>query len=408
MIKIGVIGDSIDRTFFQHYPLLLEHYICIDKDGYVEAEFGREDLIDWIKSERGPDEQIWATDTTRIISIFLQSLSAYGDIVLSIAQVPQYPEDSAMKALNTSLEWMEETVQPDYVHINFSNQEGRYQKEQNAWVEKLNQRGCKVICPAGIPPAFPAQLDQVISVADQGFIEAGFAITKPDIIIEEKHVPVYENGGWVYHDVSTETASAMALGQILKQRIQALPQDGGPLVELPDLTDLSFPSYGQAGKAEQPMVAGKPSFILKVRRYLRSMASRMILPTGRVPRAIKATRKLSCNGDGQNIAPCHFRVRSEKQQNAFICGACGCGDSKDVLVDGDVPKFEKLDYPYLHCPACMPGFSNYLPSEKEWKPDQRKTTIEKEIGVEALLEQQHQQQEINERLQKRLGWLNWI
>ena len=51
--------------------------------------------------------------------------------------------------------------------------------------------------------------------------------------------------------------------------------------------------------------------------------------------------------------------------------------AEDVFVAGDLPGFEKLDFPYVVCPASMPGFSNYLPSKYESSPDSRKVAYRK-------------------------------
>jgi len=408
MIKIGLIGDGIDRYLFQKYPLEINLLLLVDENGNPKAQFHKEQLLEWINQEVDSDADSLATMNTKVISILLQGLNTYDDVQLYVAQIPTYPPESSMAALATGLQWMSEEIQPDFIHIGFSTQEGKYQKVQTEWLNKLHKQGCKVISPAGIPPAFPASLDHVLSVADRGFINAGFAASNPDIIIEEQQVVSYENGEWAKQDLLNETASALALSRMIRDHLSDSDNNTGSKIVLPDFNQLSTPQTEKPESAQESFDITKPSFGHKVGNYFKSRLSRIIVPTGKVPKSIKETRKVSCNGDDAAIGPCQFRVESKKQVGAFICGACGCGDGKDVLVKGEVPDYEKLDYPYVQCPASMPGFSNYLPSKDESNPDERKLTIEQKYGEARLQEQTEVQMQIDKKLKKRLSWLDRI
>ncbi|MCE7995373.1 MAG: hypothetical protein HEP71_25575 [Roseivirga sp.] len=407
MTKVGLIGDGVDKKVLQRYPLLLEKVTFITVEGDSEQVLYGDELERWIGKEeawQGSGSEI----STAVISLLLQSISSYDDISLSIAVMPLYPPEGAMKALTTALEWMSEEVQPDFLHIGFSSPEGKYQIPQNKWIEKLYNQGCKCICPSGIPPAFPASLNHILSVADQGFIEAGFGLSNPDVIIEEKEVPVYSHGKWVKHPVSNEVASALVLGNLIKERLNSSDSNSNSLIELPDLDDLDYLVFEQQGAEVETYTPPKQGFFRKVRLYTKSLLSRVITPTGKVPAFVKETRKVSCNGDGEAIGACDFRVRSKTVAGAFVCGACGCGDREGVLVDGAVPRFEKLDYPYVSCPASMPGFSNYLSSTNESNPSERKMAIETKFGKDALDKGQATQKKLTKRLDKRSNWLDGL
>lgn len=110
------------------------------------------------------------------------------------------------------------------------------------------------------------------------------------------------------------------------------------------------------------------------------MASRGV-SDNKVHKAEKQLRVLSCIGNkhtGGQLPPCEHLRKSEVQEGQYYCGACGCGDKKMtwLLANGD--EYSKLDYPKLHCPLAMPGFSNYTQSEdhESISPITRKYYIE--------------------------------
>ncbi|MEL7002985.1 MAG: hypothetical protein AAFN93_09665, partial [Bacteroidota bacterium] len=229
----------------------------------------------------------------------------------------------------------------------------------------------------------------------------------PDVVIDDKQVVSYENGDWAKHDMLNETASALALSRMVREKIdhQSVLNGGRP-VELPDFDQLSDLKTSATEEIDEQSFPTPPTLGQKVNSYLKARLSRIIMPAGKVSRSIKKVRRTSCNGYEKGIKPCEYRIQSKKNPESFICGACGCGDGKNVLVDGEVPSFEKLDYPYLQCPASMPGFSNYLPSSEEANPSERKVVIERVFGEAELKEQTQTQLEIDKKLKKRLSWLD--
>ncbi len=401
MMKVGLIGEGTDKSLLRQYPLNLERVLWVKEDGIQETLQGNK-LNDWIQKDESDDE-IDTQISRAVLSQLLQAVKSYDDIVVSVAQVPVYPPETAMKALGTAFEWMTEHVQPDFLHIGFSSPEGRYQKLQNSWLAKLHENGCQVICPAGIPPAFPASLHHTISVADRGFIDAGFEFSNPTVVVEERETAVYHGSAWVKQAVSNEVASAMVLGQMLGDELAELPDKNTNLVQLPSLDDIEWPAFEIDTVEEEPPYS--PGLFQRGKSFLKSILSRIITPKGKVPAFVKETRKVSCNGDGAMIKACDFR-KASRTKGAFVCGACGCGDRESVFVDGPVPGFEKLDYPYVSCPASMPGFSNYLSSGEESQPSERKLSIEAKFGEQTLKKGQEVQEKISQRLDKRLAWLD--
>lgn len=404
MIKVGLIGGGIDKSLLRQHPLLLERIVSVNDKGDLGTELQGDQLEAWLLEELPSDSESNSEANAVVLSLLLQAMRSYSDISLSMAYVPLFPPEAAMLALTTGLQWMVEEVKPDFMHIGFSSPEGKYQKQQNEFIEKLHGQGCKTVCPVGIPPAFPALLNHVVSVADRGFIEAGFSFSNPTVIIEEKEVAVYSHGVWGKQNISTEAASTMVLGNMIREEIAlSIPNPDKPVL-LPKLSELSFPTFDQEGAESEMYVPPKPSLLQKMKWYLTSLLSRLMSPTGKVPLYIKTIRKVSCNGDGLDIAACEFRIASKKQEMAFVCGACGCGDRESVFVAGNMAKFEKLDYPYVSCPASMPGFSNYLASTEEWNPSRRKMAIEAKFGKQAVEEGQQVQEKLGKRLDKRFGW----
>lgn len=141
----------------------------------------------------------------------------------------------------------------------------------------------------------------------------------------------------------------------------------------------------------------QPGILRKARSYATSLLSRglgVLGYAGKVEEEAKRTRKASCNGLEGSLSPCPHRAPSQKIPDSFYCGACGCGDKKAVLVAGNTPDYEKLDYPHLVCPVNMPGFSNYLPSTRDDVLDDRKVFIEQMHGVQRLVQMRDDQKRI--------------
>ena len=405
MLKVALIGEGIERTFLEQYPVKVECFVAVASNGELQGGLGRELLDTWFEQPVRPGLDAGFDGLTQVISQVLQSMNDYEEVGFYLVDIPTYPNEDAMQALTIALQWLAEKVNPDFVHIGFSNQEGRYQKEQNAWLQRLHQQGAKVLCPSGVPPAFPASLEHVLSVADRGFIDAGFDMSNPSLIVEENSVAMFSEGEWLRQQITNETASAYGLSQMIGEKLGKNEAVDNPVI-LPDLEALEFEPFDLSQFEPEAYKPVKPGFWDKVKSYFKSLMSRLIVPMGKVPASIKRTRKVSCNGDGFKIPPCSFRVPSTKQPRSFVCGACGCGDREGVLVDGNVPKFEKLDYPYVSCPASMPGFSNYLPAKDEDKPNPRKVAIEKKFGREALNKEQGVQARLNQKLEKRMTWID--
>jgi hypothetical protein len=56
-----------------------------------------------------------------------------------------------------------------------------------------------------------------------------------------------------------------------------------------------------------------------------------------------------------------------------------------VLVAGELPAYEKLAYPYLMCPASMPGFSNYRAPDAGRPRNPRMLLLEERLEVDRLI-----------------------
>lgn len=125
------------------------------------------------------------------------------------------------------------------------------------------------------------------------------------------------------------------------------------------------------------VVPRRPGFARKAKSFGKALLSRYMGYNARASVEVTAVRDLSCNGDGGTLLPCPNRVESTKFPGSYVCGACGCGDRRAVLIYGDdVPAYNKLMYPYLSCPINMPGFSNYVPSPETEVQNERREWIE--------------------------------
>lgn len=111
----------------------------------------------------------------------------------------------------------------------------------------------------------------------------------------------------------------------------------------------------------------------------------------RVSEDVKDIRSISCHGSNDmGLAPCEDRMHSGKYAHSFYCGACNCGDFNHTQLSNlSEEHYSKLDYPRIHCPKNMPGFTNYVPLTIEQKNDSsgkwnRHGLIEDTFGVDYL------------------------
>lgn len=111
----------------------------------------------------------------------------------------------------------------------------------------------------------------------------------------------------------------------------------------------------------------------KMVMFAASLASRG-LNSKKIEDKTKQLRVLSCFGHG-DIQPCSY-LRKSSTEGKHYCGKCGCGDSQRTWLLKDSSEYSKLDYPVLHCPLHMPGFSNYDPNLYDSKNKERKQKIE--------------------------------
>jgi hypothetical protein len=129
-------------------------------------------------------------------------------------------------------------------------------------------------------------------------------------------------------------------------------------------------------------------FLGRAKSFLLSVLSRVLARAGlrqRVSDEARFARVLSCNGFPGELPPCEFRAPSARHPGSHFCGACGCGDRQSVLVAGELPAYEKLAYPYLVCPASMPGFSNYRAPVVGRPMNPRMLYLEERFAVDRLV-----------------------
>lgn len=122
----------------------------------------------------------------------------------------------------------------------------------------------------------------------------------------------------------------------------------------------------------------------KAWQFADSLFSRGI-GNNKVSEEIRDIRDISCHGSVElNIQPCEQRISSKKYKNSFICEACNCGDFNHTQLSNlDENHYSKLDYPRVHCPMKMPGFSNYVPLTIS-ENNVRKRLMEESFGVNYL------------------------
>lgn len=113
----------------------------------------------------------------------------------------------------------------------------------------------------------------------------------------------------------------------------------------------------------------------KMMMFAASLASRG-LTNNKTDIPTKQLRVLSCFGGGGLSTPCAFLKQSNVDSTKHYCGGCGCGDKPHTWLIAESTDYSKLDYPTLHCPMKMPGFSNYDPNHKTNEIKERKEKIE--------------------------------
>ena len=118
-----------------------------------------------------------------------------------------------------------------------------------------------------------------------------------------------------------------------------------------------------------------------VQSFATALASRGF-GNNKVNKATKQLRVLSCFGNkhlGGELPPCEHLKESSTPGKHF-CGGCGCGDKAATWLMSQGEEYSKLDYPKLHCPLNMPGFTNYQPS----KPDEAESPITRRYYIENI------------------------
>jgi hypothetical protein len=132
-------------------------------------------------------------------------------------------------------------------------------------------------------------------------------------------------------------------------------------------------------------------FLKKAATFTQSVVSKG-LNNNKAEPAVIHLRQLSCHGDeGKKLPPCSERKDSVKFPGSFFCGACGCGDKEMTQLatrklDNGENAYYKLEYPKVHCPLMMPGFTNYIPTTSGISENPRKKFIEFTNGIEYIRE----------------------
>lgn len=103
-----------------------------------------------------------------------------------------------------------------------------------------------------------------------------------------------------------------------------------------------------------------------VQTFASAIASRG-LTNKKVNKTEKQLRVLSCFGNshmGGQLPPCEH-LKNSTTPGKYFCGGCGCGDKPMTWLLAEGEEYSKLDYPKLHCPLKMPGFTNYEKSTED-------------------------------------------
>jgi len=144
-------------------------------------------------------------------------------------------------------------------------------------------------------------------------------------------------------------------------------------------------------QSDETVEIKETGLLKKAATFVQSMASKGINNRKAEP-AVIHLRQLSCHGDSVNKFPaCSERKDSVKFPGSHFCGACGCGDKELTQLstrklDNDTDAYYKLEFPKVHCPLMMPGFTNYVPTTPGVSENARKKYIEFTNGIEYIRE----------------------
>jgi hypothetical protein len=144
-------------------------------------------------------------------------------------------------------------------------------------------------------------------------------------------------------------------------------------------------------QSDEKIEQEKAGFLQKAKTFAESVVSKGV--TGnKADKAEKELRVLSCHGDSnRKLPPCSERMNSKKFEGSHYCGACGCGDKEMTQLDtrkleSGEDSYSKLDFPKVHCPLKMPGFTNYVATETGISDNPRKKFIELTFGRDYVKE----------------------
>jgi len=143
--------------------------------------------------------------------------------------------------------------------------------------------------------------------------------------------------------------------------------------------------------SDEKVEVKKAGFLKKAATFTQSVASRG-LNNRKAEGATIHLRQLSCHGDpSKKLTPCSERKDSEKFPGSYYCGACGCGDKELTQLvtrklDNGENSYYKLEFPKVHCPLMMPGFTNYVPTTPGVSENPRKKYIEFTNDIEYIRE----------------------
>ena len=143
--------------------------------------------------------------------------------------------------------------------------------------------------------------------------------------------------------------------------------------------------------SDEKITRKEAGFLKKAATFTQSVTSRGLNNRKAEPATIHL-RQLSCHGDdSKKFPPCSERKNSEKFPGSFYCGACGCGDKEltqlsSRKLDNDENSYFKLEFPKVHCPLMMPGFTNYVPTQAGVSENARKKYIEFTNDIEYIRE----------------------
>jgi len=109
----------------------------------------------------------------------------------------------------------------------------------------------------------------------------------------------------------------------------------------------------------------KPGILQKAKNLASSYISKGFSGKRAEPEVVEV-RSMSCHGlDDIGLAACEFRGNSETE-GRHMCLECGCGDREATWLNKlSEDEYSKLEFPNVHCPLSMPGFTNYTSTKDE-------------------------------------------